>query len=507
MKTLYFTTTLVSLLLFSLNLSATDHPNIVVIMADDLGLGDLACYQEQFQNKTPLVSTPNIDSLARDGMFFRDGHSSTALCSPTRYCMMSGNLNYRSYAVWGVWQCFRPSPFTSEDATLGRIAKSAGLNTGFVGKWHLGGDFRNPQTGDLYRGNDRLTEDTEVDLTHFVGGGPKYAGFDYDFTIPSGIQGPLYIAYENEQWYPLGKDSRIIYMDETTALDPIFVSDKGSGMGDSNWDTREMGKILSQKAVDFIHQQTSDKAFLLYYCSPTVHLPHCPPESFDGLNIAHTTPSRHMDMIRDLDQQVGRIIRELKARGLYENTLIFFTSDNGGLRGNPQEIAANHDSTGGWRGSKNDPWEGGHRIPFIVSWPGKIAPGSVQSEAAINHDFVATLADLLGIELKSNQAMDSYSFLPLLTGQKSKPRPYLMQQSGSRNEIMFRKDGWKLIMQSNPQCTVFEPIALFNLEENPLEVETSNLVHAQEYSNLVQSMREAYLSIRNNGFRTVPLSQ
>ena len=232
--------------------SAADRPNIVLIMADDLGLGDVNYYQEKFQNKKSIVPTPAMDSLAREGMWFTDGHSATALCSPTRYCVMSGNMNYRSYAPWGVWGSFRESPFKPGEATLGTVAKSAGYSTGFIGKWHLGGDFLDSETGEVYRKNERNDPNSTVDVRKMVGGGPASIGFDYDFTLPCGIQGPTYTAYENGDWFPLGQDSEIIFLDKKTAIDPAFVSDKGPGLGDSNWNTREIGKVISAKAVDYI---------------------------------------------------------------------------------------------------------------------------------------------------------------------------------------------------------------------------------------------------------------
>lgn len=485
--------------------ASTERPNVVLIMADDLGLGDVSHYTETFRGKKSLVPTPAMDALARDGMWFTDAHSATALCSPTRYCVMSGNMNYRSYAPWGVWGSFRESPFKSGEATLGRVAKQAGYSTGFVGKWHLGGDFLDSKTGDVYRKNDRNDPKTTVDMTKMVGGGPQSIGFDYSLTLPCGIQGPTYCVYENGDWFLLKPDSKMIFVDKATAIDPKFVSDKGPGLGDSNWDAREIGKLLSAKAVDFVDQHAHKDPFFLCYWSPHVHLPHTPTDEFDGLKIAGTTPSRHLDTLRDLDQQVARIVKSLKTNNVYDNTLIIFTSDNGGL-GTGASVKAGHDSSGEWRGFKNAPHEGGHRVPFVAVWPGHIEAGSVSDATIVNQDVLATMASLWSVDVPADQAFDSLNLLPLLTGQgKFHAREYLMMQAGSKHEVMFRQGDWKLILQSDQNVSKFAPIALFNLTDNPAESEGQNKVNDPAHAGRVKSMRETYIRIRTSGERTTPV--
>ncbi len=501
MKTI--TTTLLAFLCCSV--FASNNPNIVFILADDLGLGDINHYWEEFQSSKSLVPTPAMDALAQSGLWFTDAHSPTALCSPTRYCVMSGNYNYRSYAPWGVWGTFRENAISKDDATLGRVAKKGGYATGFIGKWHLGGDFLDKATGNIYRGNDRKDPNTTVDATRYAGNGPHALGFDYSFNIPCGIQGPIYLAYENEVWYPLAKDSKIQYLDEKTALYPEIVSDKGPGLGDSNWDTRNIGKILSTKAVDFIEDKADEGPFFLYYCTPMVHVPHLPPEEFDGLRIKGTTPSPHLDMLKDLDQQVSRIVNALKKAGVYDNTLIILSSDNGGLGISSKTNKAGHDSSGEWRGFKNAAHEGGHRVPFIAVWDGVIQPGTTSDEPVINLDVLATMAEMMDVDLSKNQAMDSKSLLPLLTGKKAyQSRPYIILQAGSKLQTIYRQDGWKLIMQSNSKCTKFEPVELYNLDSNPYEEPSLNLVNHPEHQARVKAMHTRYLDIRNSGMRTVP---
>jgi len=484
-----------------------NRPNIVVIMADDLGLGDVSHHVRTQQKKTPVIETPAIDALASKSLWFTDGHSSTSLCSPTRYCMMSGNNNYRSSAPWGVWGTFRASAFVKDEATLATVVQDAGYATGFVGKWHLGGDFKDLKSDGIYRSTERGADvSDEVDLTRWLGGGPSSWGFDYDFTLPCGIQGPIYTAYENDAWYPLGDDSEIVFLDESNAIHPKDLTSKGNGMGDSAWDAREMGKLLSSKAVDFIASHSNkEKPFFLYYCSPMCHVPHCPPDEFDGKKIKGATPSQHLDMVLDLDQQVNRIVKALEASGQRNNTLILFTSDNGGLMVKATN-ASGHKVSGGFAGSKNSPLEGGHRTPFFAVWEGHITPG-VTDEAALNQDFVATLAALVGTSIPDAQAQDSNNLLPLLTGEgEFKPREIIVHQAGAKRELIYRKGPWKLILQTNHKKTEYKPIALFNLSENLKENPKQNFVDSAEHKPRVEEMQEEYLEIVRSGVRTVPTS-
>lgn len=484
------------------------RPNIVLIMADDLGPGDVSHHVRTQMHKEPVVETPAIDALAKESLWFTDGHSATALCSPTRYCVMSGNNNYRSNAPWGVWGKFNQTAFKEGEVTLGTVVQDAGYSTGFIGKWHLGGDFRDMETGGIYRGNDGGRDLTGVvDSSRFVGNGPRDWGFDYDFTLPCGIQGPNYFAYENDVWYPLAKNSKIVFLNKDNAIHPKDLTSKGEGMGDSGWDAREIGKLISSKAVDFINNHASEPdPFFLYYCSPMVHVPHCPPDEFDGKKIAGATPSRHLDMLLDLDQQVKRIVDALESNGVRDNTLIVFVSDNGGLVVDRATAAAGHQTAGGYAGSKNSPLEGGHRSPFFASWKGHIKPG-VTNELAVNQDLVATFAALLGTEIPEGQAQDSNNLLPLLTGEGTfHQREFFAQQAGANREVMYRKEPWKLILQTNPKRTRYEPIALYNLKENPFEKKSGDMVNDSGHQELVNQMLGEYLEIVNSKQRTVPAS-
>ncbi len=478
------------------------RPNIVVIMGDDVGLGDVAYHYRGDADKPTLVPTPTLDKLAGDGMWFTDAHSPTALCSPSRYCMMTGNNSYRSYAPWGVWQSYRRNPVEESDATLGRVCQDAGYATAFVGKWHLGGDFKRKSNDEIYRGEDRSEHELDIDTSKWIGGGPSALGFDYSFVLPAGIQGPVYIAYENEVWYPFSKDSKLIGLNDSNALDPAYLSDKGPGPGDSHWDPRPVNEMIATKSADFIRANAGEKPFFLCHWSPAVHLPHIPPAMVGDRVVKGETPTHHLDMMLALDKEIELIVEALKETGVYEDTLIIFTSDNGGLADGKGEKAG-HNSNGGWRGYKNQIYEGGHRVPFIASWPNGIEAGQISDELVVGTDIVATIADLAGSELQDGQALDSQNLAPLLKGESGyQSRERMMIQSGSYNEVLIREGPWKLIIDTDHKLSFWEPIGLFNLDNSPKESDEENLIGSPEQKVRVDAMLKRYLTLREDGTPT-----
>lgn len=500
--------TICFILMFSASsLLGIEKPNIVVILADDFGLGDVGRQHTERTGNAPLAPTPNIDALANEGLWFTDAHSPAALCAPSRYSVMTGNFNYRSDKPGGVWGTFDENVIKSTDATLGRVAQSAGYTTGFVGKWHLGGDFYATGTTNITRQVDDASTPAQVDMTTWVGRGPQDMGFNYDFTVACGVQGPTYVAHENGSWYPWEAGSALVYYDN-----PDFVEYKGPGIGDSNWDSTELNMLLADKAAAFITSSAASSApFMLYYCSPAVHLPHTPPTSIDGDPIAGTTKSDHLDMNRVLDLEVKKIVDALKAAGEYENTLIIFTSDNGGLSDSTGE-AAGHKSNGGFiKGTKNSAHEGGHRVPFVAVWPSVIA-ANTSSDALVNgSDILATIADTMGATYTDDEAKDSHSLFPIFLGNSSyEPRTELMQQGGSGTNnynVMLRQGSWKLIInssvnyntQTQSDTTATE---LYNLDTDLNE--STNLINDPAQASRVTSMYNRYWEIRDASSRSAP---
>ncbi|MEM6771528.1 MAG: sulfatase-like hydrolase/transferase, partial [Bacteroidota bacterium] len=353
------------LLLLSLGLTAQAKlPNVVLVLADDIGPGDLAGYRRLLGEKV-IVETPNLDRLMREGTAYTDAHSPNALCAPSRCAIMTGNNTYHSYAPWGVWGSYQKSPIKDTDMTLGKLMQQAGYQTAFLGKWHLGGDFYRKGTTEIYREGNRNIPELEVDLRRIVGDGPLQRGFDYSLVFPAGIQNVPYAVYENDVWMPLYPGSVLGEYTQQDANRSGFKIDKMEGLGDSNWNAFDMGPLLASKAVNYIREAQAGRPLFMYYCSQAVHVPHTPALLLDGQQVRNTTPSNHLDMVKELDVQMGMLIKALEEKGIYDNTLFIFTSDNGGLL-RKESISAGHNSPAIYRGGKNQAFEGGHRVPFLA---------------------------------------------------------------------------------------------------------------------------------------------
>ena len=485
-------------------LSAQEKPNVIVILADDIGLGDVSYYRKRHSDKI-VVETPALDQLAKEGLIFTNAHSPAALCAPSRYAIMTGNNCYRSYAPWGVWGSYQPSPIGPDQLTLGKLMKNAGYHTAFLGKWGFGMDFYTKNDTTQIYSSPRKRVELDVDVRQIAGKGPIENGFDYSLTFPAGIQNVPFVVYENEKWMPLSQNSEIGYISQENMTKLGVKLDKDEGLGDTAWDPHNMGPLLVNKAIDFIEKSNQEQPFFMYYCSLAVHLPHTPTKELNNTKIAKSTPSNHLDLVKELDVQIAMMIATLKKKGIYENTIILFTSDNGGLL-HKETISSGHQSNDIYRGGKNQAYEGGQRVPFIASWPGKIKSKTVSDVPVLGLDILGTLAAITEQEIAENQAIDSANLLPILLGVNSNEvHPYLINQSGTGREAMIVKDGYKLIIafdKNDKTDSTRTPIALFNLEENKEENETYNLVNRPKYKLKVEELFNAYNMLRASGEAT-----
>ncbi|AWG22756.1 hypothetical protein FFWV33_15080 [Flavobacterium faecale] len=478
-------------------MAQTKKPNIVVIMSDDIGVGDIGYYHKQLTGKEPIVPTPNIDKLVDLGMQFSDAHSPASLCAPTRFSMMTGNLPYRNTnSPWGVWGPDRDAGIEPHFTTVARIAKKGGYSTAFFGKWGLGGDWDSrPAAISGYQKNDK---------------GAPYYGFEYSVALPEGIQNVPYVYYENGKFMKISANSIItrIPFEQLKYADEAKNVKEGS-IADSNWDPTLAGSILTTKAIAYIDKQVyTKKPFYLYYCSQAVHVPHSPPAALNGVKIAGATLGTHGDMIVELDVQVGMLIAALKKTGLYNNTLFVFTSDNGGLNENEVLLKAGHNSSGQYKGKKASIYEGGHRIPFIAVWPGKIKPKTQSDIPIYASDMVATIASITGISLDKDKVLDSADLLPVfIKGDKKPLHKYLVHASQAKDGPFYAlRDGdYKLILKGKGMKALGEltPIELYNLKDNVQEKESENLINKPEQANRIKSMMKTYLEIRNDGVSTL----
>jgi len=478
--------------------SQNDKPNVVVILTDDIGLGDISAYRRKHSNNI-IVETPVIDQLMAEGMHFTDAHSPTALCAPSRYSIMTGNNTYRSYAPFGVWGSYERSSVEEDDLTMGRIMKRAGYNTAFFGKWHLASDYyRLNQRPTIYR-NPRVPPELDVDVTEIAGRGPNHMGFDYSFMYPAGIQDVPYVVYENNFWYKLRNDSQITHITQEQ-MDQIEVTlDKDEGLGDSKWNPFEMGPLLVNKAVSYINENANKpKPFFMYYCTQAVHKPHTPTDNLDGKQIKGTTPVFHLDMVAELDAQMGMLVKALKEKGVYDNTLFIFTSDNGGLSFSATNNTG-HRSNDIYRGAKNTIFEGGHRVPFIAVWPNKIQPNTIHDGLVSAQDIASTIASAANLNLTDDEAKDSFDLLPIMLGEPGcNTRKLLLNQGGTNRDFAYREGEWKLIMN-----TQLVPTHLYNLNNSPTE--NNNLVNSAQHRQRRDNMLATYRDIKNSRVATKTL--
>lgn len=398
--------------------SAAARPNLVFIMADDVGWGDFQCY-----NAKGRIPSPNIDRLARGGMRFTDAHTPAALCAPTRYAVATGNYTWRGRAPGGTWGWNQTPGFLPGQKTIGHLLQAAGYRTALFGKLHFGGEFE-PNAGGT------------PDFTKPMKTGPIQWGFDYSCVLLGGHQAPPYLFFENNR--VLG-DGRKVTTLPAGPLNGGNVPREGPGLPD--WDSRQVGETLIAKAIAFIDQDKA-KPFYIHLSTDGAHSPYTPPEQIRGTPVKDVTKiSAKADMVMEVDVVVGKIVEALQSRGLLERTLIVVTSDNGGI---PTDIdrAAGHDAVGGLRGAKSYIWEGGHRVPFVAHWPGRVPAGTVRNQLIGTHDFVPTFVELAGGKFAADQMLDSVSLAPVLLGRRGDDNPVrqtlLIQSSPGRDAFTER---------------------------------------------------------------------
>ena len=477
-------------------------PNIVIIYADDMGYGDLNC-----QNKNSKIPTPNLDQLASEGMRFTDAHSSSGICSPSRFALLTGTYHWRRQH--GIVGAFGKPFFKDSDITLPQVLKTKGYTTACIGKWHLGWDwvFKNEPSGEVKQwGSLRkvyLPED--IDWSEPIAGGPLSRGFDYYFGDGT-INFPPYAWVEND---------RIIEAPtQEMDIDNIgFETKEGEwefrpGPKVKGWNPYEVLPTLTKKTLEWIGKQKESVPFFLYFALPSPHAPIIPNDEFDGKSQA----GGYGDFMVQTDWVVGQVLNALKENGLEDNTIIIFSADNG-----PEAYAwkraenYGHYSMADFRGLKRDVWEGGHHVPFILKWSGQIKEGSISDEVISQVDIMATLSNITGIELPENTAPDSYNFLPVLMGEKyDSPYREATVHNTYESKWGIRKGDWLYINSSSgghremPESfkkltgyTDFDTEGLlFNMKDDPEQ--RVNLY--EKYPEKIKEMDKLLIEIREKGY-------
>ena len=450
-------------------------PNIILIVADDAGIGDYEPYNTMFSvNPNIKLKTPNIKKLAEEGMLFTSAYSTGAVCQPSRYSIITGLYPIRK-VISGTTSSINQRIIPANVETIGQMLKKNGYQTAMFGKWHL--DY-------LYTDKKGIptTSTKDVNLAQPIKLGVNQYGFDYSFWLPKGVSGADFFI-ENNSIVKLNKE---INYNKTPAWEGHKrwqISSYKSGEPFKELNKHILGDAIVDKALDYMEKAVQEnKPFFIYLPLIAPHTPHLPNVNVNGQAIdkgAFNSLGKPIDKVRqkmvyENDVITGQILEQLKRLKISDNTIVIFTSDNGG--GKPG--AVNDGASGIYKGHKGTAWEGGTRMPLIIKWSNKIPKGSISNAMVSQVDFYATFADLL--KAKPNKTKDSKSFLPVLLGENKTARNYNVtvkhgvgdyanEDEGIRNVGMRTKEGYKLILFYNQKTNKYEPIEFYNLNDDASE--------------------------------------
>ncbi len=491
---------LVSLLtIFTVVQAQPQRPNIIIILADDLGYGDVQSF-----NPNSKIPTPNLDKLARQGIKFTDAHSPSSVCTPTRYSLLTGRYPWRSRLKAGVLPPLGLPLIEKGRLTLPAMLKTQGYATAMMGKWHLGWDWATTDGKVAAITPNGLSN---VDFTKPLANGPIAHGFDYFYgvDIPNF---PPYVFIENDR--TLGIPT------ETIPPNNPDINRKGPMMKD--WEPVKILPAITERAVRYVEERGKNKQpFFLYFALTSPHYPVVPAPEFVGKSQAGT----YGDFVVQTDVAVGAVMDALQRNGMDKNTLIIFTSDNGPEVASEVKIGAydriqksQHQSMANWRGVKRDAWEGGHRVPFIARWTGKIPAGKTNDTLIGHLDLMASMAALTGYKLPTEAAPDSFNQLPALLKNKATQRGSLVYHE-HQGDLALRQGDWVLVDSKTCGDGNKEPEwfrrerklhdcsdagALYNLKTDPAQAK--NLYDAQPEK--VREMKALLDKIRQEE-RSIPL--
>ncbi|MEO1528855.1 MAG: arylsulfatase [Planctomycetota bacterium] len=455
--------------------NASNLPHIVVIMVDDMGYGDPGCY-----NANSKIPTPHLNRLASDGMRFTDAHAPGPLCHLSRYGLMTGRYPFRANP--GQW---RKKPTIAQDRmTIASLLSDSGYRTAMVGKWHLG-----------------FAEDG---YDKPLPGGPIDRGFQSFFGIRASTDIPPYFYIRGNR--AVEPPTAQIDANSSPGWTPIQGAFWRAGGIAPGLELNDVLPKFTDEAVRVIEEHadsTPDQPMMLYLAYPAPHTPWLPSPEFVGKSNA----SMYGDFTVMVDAMIGRVLKALEQKGMKDDTLVIVTSDNGPVWYEMDVNRFDHDSVGGLRGMKADAWEGGHRMPFVVRWPGVVSPGSVSRQTVCFTDLLATFASIVDVELPADAGPDSFSLLPILSGEQpnDKPiRPSFVMESGNKT-MTVRIGDWKLIeglgsggfsKPSRVKPTADGPTGqLYNLADDPAEQRN----RFEEQPQVVERLRTELSRVRDSG--------
>lgn len=488
-------------------LCASEQPNFLLILADDLGYGDVSCY-----NPESKVRTPNLDRLAAEGMRFTDAHSPSTVCTPTRYSIMTGRMAFRLDYRGVFTGVGGPGLITKDRLTLPGMLRERGYETAMFGKWHIGMTFLDKDGKAI---NDNALEAVKrIDYSRTIPDAPIHRGFDHFFgTVCCPTTDWLYAFVDGDR-IPV-PPTQII--DKTKLPKHEWSFDCRPGFVAPSFDHEEVDMVFLKKSLQFLDQHAKEnpqKPFFLFHSLQAVHLPSFPGKDFKG----KTNAGPHGDFIFEFDHVVGELMAKLKALGVDDNTLVIVTSDNGPEVGtvlNMREIYQ-HDGARPWRGMKRDNWEGGHRVPMVARWPNKVKTGSVADQTVCLNDIMATCAAAVDAKLPNDAAEDSFNLLPILLGQtEEQVRPFALHQTISL-ALSIRRGKWKYLDHQGsggnnyakgplatlnlPEVAPNAPGQLYDLEADPGE--TNNLYN--QHPEIVKELKALLDETKRSG-RSAPM--
>ncbi|MBA2937695.1 arylsulfatase [Paenibacillus sp. CGMCC 1.16610] len=460
------------------------QPNIIYILADDMGYGDIS-----YLNKNSKIHTVHFDRLAKEGIAFTDAHSSSAVCTPSRYSILTGRYNWRSSLKKGVLNGFSAPLIEDGRMTVASLLREQGYKTACIGKWHLGMEWA--KVGDA---------ESEVDYREPVQKGPISHGFDYYYGISASLDMPPYVYIENDRVTQL--PDRITRND-----DPVAYWREGATAPD--FEHQQVLPKLTAKTLEWI-EKCKDEPFFIYFPLPAPHTPILPSEAFVG----QSGTNAYGDFVLMCDDVIGQIMNKLDELQLSDNTIVIYTSDNGcSPRANYEELAAfGHNPSYVFRGHKADIYEGGHRIPLIVKWPQRIQAGRLSDEPVCLTDLLATVAEIVEVTLPPDAGEDSVSNLPVWADQPyERPLREAIVHHSIQGAFSIRQGNWKLELCPGSGGWSYpkpgeepEGSPQYQLYDLSTDIgETNNLVDA--YPEIVQAMKLVLERYQESG-RSVAVS-
>jgi arylsulfatase A-like enzyme len=461
--------------------SQNERPNIIYILADDLGIGDVSVF-----NKESKIQTKNIDALAAEGMRFTDAHSGSAVCTPTRYGILTGRYAWRTHLQKSVLWGYDTALIARDRYTVANLFKNSGYKTACIGKWHLGLGWQKDKNN-------------QVDFSKPLSTGPNSAGFEYSYIISASLDIPPYVYIENQRV----STNQIENIKENKG--PGFWREGAIGKGQKHEDVLD---DFTNKAITYLKDRAKDrtKPFFLYLPLTAPHTPILPTSEFEGKSCINA----YADFVLKTDAVLGKIQSALQQTGLDKNTILIFTSDNGASPMSDFKTleSKGHFANGSYRGAKADIYEGGHRIPFIIKWPGKVAPNTVSSQTISLTDFMATAATIIGTKLSDQQAEDSYSLLPILLNKTGEYKRQSIIHHSIDGNFAIRKGDYKLILargsggwsaptESEATKLKLPPVQLYNLKTDMKEQDNLAATMPSVVSELTELLQKQIRSGRS----------